>query len=48
MSVLAWMGFVLPIQAGFVSYLQSFCIKLHAHMLKFAFTHLLDTQGVAE
>lgn len=40
-QVLAWIGFVLPHLAGFVLYLQPFCIKLHDHMLKYTFTHLL-------
>ena len=47
-QVLAWMGFVLPIVASFMFYLQPFCIKLHDHMLKYAFTQLLYTWGVAE
>lgn len=42
-QVLAWMGFVLSLLAGFMLYLQPFCIKLHDHMLKYAFTHLLYT-----
>jgi len=47
-QVLAWMGFALPIVSGFTFYLQPFSIKLHDHMLKYAFTQLLYTWGVAE